>query len=165
METLLPANGVISRSRDAIVTFGSDDAGDLVNRTRQRNAGAARNSRRGPDRRGRRSAFGTVATGADLEILRADRLGLSPPSAGSLANGRRRLMGCGISLGRYSSSMTSRSRAAAGFSDAEGVKYTDNLLILFFGLPSHVVSEMSNQVGRNCYREGRKFSKIHRGIE
>lgn len=58
--------------------------------------------------------------------------------------------------------MIPRSRAA-GFSDAEGVKKKDNLLILFFGRPLDVVSERSSQVDRKCYREEPIFSRIHRG--
>jgi hypothetical protein len=87
METSLAANGVISISREAIVACDCEEDGDLAKRTRHKKDGAARNSRRGPFFKDRNSCFVIGVVGLALERLRADNLGVSPPSAGSFANG------------------------------------------------------------------------------
>jgi hypothetical protein len=83
----LPAKGVTSRSTDAIVVCCCEEEGDLAKRTRQRNDGAARKSRRGPHFSGRTCCIAVGVVGLGLDSLRADILGVRPPSAGSFANG------------------------------------------------------------------------------
>jgi hypothetical protein len=67
-------------------------------------------------------------------MLEASTFGFKPLRDGSCVKGARRFTGCGMPLGRYSSSSASGLAVSTGFSEADGVKYIDSLLIFAFGL-------------------------------
>jgi hypothetical protein len=93
------AKGVNSRSRAAIVAPRSSGAVLGMQRRRHRNAGAARNRRREPERRLRGSAL-VVGVLDALYRFEARSFGFIPRSVGSEANGARRFAGCGVRLER-----------------------------------------------------------------